>query len=205
MSAVAHRAWRPRRGRSAAAPLLAVAVSILLVSFLVASASRAAFIDTTDNSASVVGAGTIDLVDNDSGSVLFNISTLLPGDTVENCIVVTYQGTAADPGAVKLYSGGFTDSGDFADFLNITIEEGTGGTFNDCTGFANVNTIESGGTLGAFDATHSSYATGAGVWDPSSTPESVTYKITFELDSATTSAEEGESVTGLTFTWEVQS
>jgi hypothetical protein len=205
MSNLTQEAWRPRRGRSVAAPLLAVAVSILLVSFLVASVSRAAFIQTADNSANVVGAGTIDLVDNDSGSVLFNVSTLVPGDTVENCIVVTYQGTVADPAAVKLYSGGFTDSGDFADFLNITIEEGSGGTFNNCTGFTSANVIESGGTLTGFDTTHSSYATGAGVWDPSGTPESVTYKVTFELDSATTSAEEGEAVSDLIFTWEVQS
>lgn len=186
-------------------PILAIGVALLLVSFLVASVSRAAFIDTTDNTASVLGAGTVELVDNDSGSVLFNLTTMVPGDTAENCIVVTYQGTVADPAAVKLYSGGFTDSGNFADYLNITIEEGSNGTFGDCTGFTSASTIETGGTLTDFDTAHTGYATGAGVWDPSGTPQARTYKISFELDAATPSAEQGESVSDLVFTWEVQS
>ena len=199
------KAWRPRRSRSLAAPLLAVGAALLLVSFLVASVSRAAFIDTTDGTGNIVGAGTVDLVDDDSGSVMFNVSTLVPGDTVTNCIVVTYQGTVPDPSAVKLYSGGFTDSGDFADYLNLTIDEGTGGSFGDCTGFVSSSTIESGGTLTDFDTAHTGYGTGAGVWDPSSTPESRTYRVSFELDAATPDAEEGESVSALVFTWEVQS
>jgi hypothetical protein len=43
------------------------------------------------------------------------------------------------------------------------------------------------------------------VWDPSGTPQSKTYQVTVELDAATPNAEQGESVTALTFVWEVQS
>lgn len=167
--------------------------------------SRAIFTDTTDNTGNSLGAATVDLVDDDAGSAMFNVTGMLPGDTSTACILVTYQGTAPDPSAVRLYSGGYTDSGDFANYLNLTIEEGTGGNFASCAGFTLVNTIESGGTLTDFNTTHTNYATGAGVWDPSSTPESVTYRITFELDSAAPNSEQGESVTALTFTWEVQS
>ena len=187
------------------APLLAAGASVLLVSFIVVSASRAAFTDTTGNTGNVLASGTVDLVDDDSGSVLFNVTGMVPGDTSVNCIEVTYQGTTTNPGAVKIYSGGYTDSGDFADHLNITIEEGTGGSFGNCTGFTSQNTIENGGTLTNFDTSHTSYVSGAGVWDPSGTPESKTYRITFELDPATPDAEQGESVSALTFTWEVQS
>ncbi len=191
--------------RSSAAPLLAIAISLLLVSFMVMSVSGAAFTDNTDNTTNALGAATVDLVDDDAAAVLFNVTDMVPGDSQVNCIVVTYQGTVADPAAVKMYSGGFTDSGDFADYLNITIEEGSGGTFGNCTGFTLANTIESGGTLTAFNTAHTNYGNGAGVWDPSGTPESETYRVTFELDSATPDAEQGESVTGLTLTWEVQS
>lgn len=191
--------------RDSAAPLLAISVSMILVSFLVLSVSKAAFTDATSNSASVIAAGTVDLVDDDTGSVLFNVPTMIPDQTVVNCIVVTYQGSVANPGAVRLYSGGFTDSGDFANYLNLTIEEGTGGSFGDCTGFVSQNTIESGGTLTDFGAAHTNYANGAGVWDPAATPQSKTYRTTFQLDTATPNAEQGESVTALVFTWEVQS
>ena len=122
-----------------------------------------------------------------------------------DCITVTYQGTIANPSGVRVYSGGYTDSGDLDTYLNLTIEEGNGGSFGDCTGFTLENTIESGGTLSDFDTAHTNYATGAGVWDPASTPETKTYRITVELDAATPTAEQGESVTALTLTWEVQS
>jgi predicted ribosomally synthesized peptide with SipW-like signal peptide len=181
-----------------------VLLASLLVGSLVITASRAAFTDTTDNTGNSFTAGDVDLVDDDSGSVMFNVSNMVPADSVTDCIVVTYQGSVVDPSAVKLYSGGYTDSGDFADYLNLTVEEGSGGSFGDCTLFSLENTIESGGTVTAFDTTHTDYASGAGVWDPSGTPQSKTYRITVELDAATPNAEQGESVTALTFTWEVQ-
>ena len=75
---------------------------------------------------------------------MFSVTDMAPGQSVTKCIVVTYQGSIADPNAVKLYSGGLTDSGTLADHLNLTVEEGSGGTFADCTGFAPSGTIENG-------------------------------------------------------------
>lgn len=200
-----HRGKGSRRVESARlARMGGFLLSFLLVGFLVITGSRAAFTDTTDNTGNSFTAGDVDLVDDDSGSVMFNVSNMEPGDSVTDCILVTYQGSITDPSAVRLYSGGYTDSGDFADYLNLTVEEGSGGSFGDCTGFSLENTIESGGTVTAFDTTHTDYASGAGVWDPSGTPESKTYRITVELDAATPNAEQGESVTALIFTWEVQ-
>jgi hypothetical protein len=186
-------------------PVLAVACAVLVATFLVLSVSRAAFIGTTSNEGNSLTSGTITLTDDDSGSTMFTVSNMMPGDSEVRCIVVTYSGVDADPSAVELYSGGFTDSGDFASYLNLTVEEGTGGAFGDCSGFTAENTIESGGTLAAFDAAHTDYASGVGVWDPASTPESKTYRFTIELDAGTPDTEQGESVTALIFTWEVQS
>ena len=45
------------------------------------------------------------------------------------------------------------------------------------------------------------YGTGYGTWTPSSSG-TTSYRITVELDSSSTA--EGESVTALEFTWEVQ-
>ncbi len=199
------RATTRGRGWAALARIVAVLGSLAVVSWLVVTGSAAVFTATTSSSGNSFTAGDIDLVDDDLGSALFTVADMEPGQTVVDCIQVTYQGSIPDPSGVVVYSGGYVDSGDFATYLNLTIDEGTGGSFGDCTGFTYENTIESGTTLAGFDTTHTNYATGAGVWDPASTPVSKTYRITVELDAAAPNAEQGESVTALTFTWEIQS
>ena len=194
----------PRRGVGSVVRWSVVAATFATMSALVITTSQATFNDTSVNSANAFTAGDIDLVDDDLDSAIFTIVDMEPGQSEVDCIEVTYQGSIPDPSRVSLYSGGYTDSGDFATYLNLTIEEGSNASFGDCSTFVSANTIESGGTLADFGADHTNYANGAGVWDPSGTPESVAYRITVELDAATPNAEEGESVTGLTFTWEIQ-
>jgi hypothetical protein len=186
---------------------IAIIVGFLVVGSFVIVGSRAAFTATTDNTTNALGAGTVTLTDDDLGSAMFNITNMVPGDTVESCILVTYSGTVVNPAAVKLYSGGYTDSGNFDTYLDIVIEEGDDGTpvFDDCTRFVADATIETGGTLSDFDTAHTNYGNGAGVWDPAGTPESKSYRFEFTLDAATPNAEQGESVTALIFTWEVSS
>jgi len=193
------------RGRASLARIVGVIGSLALVSWMVVIGSSAVFSDTTDSTGNAFVAGDIDLVDDDLGSVLFNLSDMEPGESVTDCIEVTYQGSIPDPSGVVIYSGGYVDSGDFDTYLNLTIEEGTGGSFGDCLLFTLENTIESLGTLSDFDTDHTDYASGTGVWDPSGTPESKSYRITVELDSGAPNAEQNESVTALTFTWEIQS
>jgi hypothetical protein len=129
---------------------------------------------------------------------------MVPGQTVIRCILVTYQGTIVNTGPVRLYSGGFTDSGTLGSHLNLTVEEGTGGDFLDCGGFTASATIESA-TLSQFNIDHTNYTNGAGTWDPSGTPESRTYRITVQLSLLAPSVQQGQSVTSLFFTWETQS
>jgi len=185
--------------------VIAGVVSLLLVSALIVTTSRAAFSDTTDNTSNSFTAGNVDLSDDDSGATRFTVTDMVPGDTITRCIVVTYGGSV-DPSVVNMYSGGFVDSGDFGDYLNVTVDEGDGGTYADCTGFTEDDVgAEFAGTLTSFDATHTSYATGFGEWDPSAAAQFKTYQITVELDASTPDAEQDESVTALNFTWEVQS
>lgn len=182
--------------KSLATPVVAFGVATLLVGLLAMSASRAAFASTTDNRASVVGAGTVDLVGEGPGPALFNASALIPNQTVVNCLVIHHD----NPGAVRLYSGGFTDSGNLADYVNLTIEEGTGGSSGNCAGFVAQNTIVVG-TLTDFNTNHTNYATGAGFSSVATSP-SMTYRITLTLDAATPNAQQGETLTALSFIWE---
>lgn len=181
---------------------LGLLVSFALVSLVVLTGSRAAFTDSTDNTGSEFAAGDVVLTDDDAGGILFNVSNMAPGDEAVNCIAVTYSGSITDPGPVRLYSGGFTDATGLASYLNVTIEEGSGGVFNDCSAFVFEGTVF-GNTLAFFDTNHGDYATGAGAWNPSSTSESKSYRITVELDAGTPNAQQGASVTAVGFVWEV--
>ena len=155
------------RYAAALARVAVVMLALVAVSLLVLNSSRAAFSDTADSTGNSLAAGTVDLVDDDAGSAMFTVSNMAPGDSTTECITVTYSGSIADPAAVRVYSGSYTDSADLGSFLNLTIEEGSGGSFGDCSGFTLENTIELGSTLATFDATQTDYASGAGVWDPS--------------------------------------
>ncbi len=194
-----------RRERASLVRLAAIGAAFLVAALMVMSASRAPFTASTNNSANSVGAGTVTLSDDDSGSAMYSMTDMLPGQSEVRCILVSYGGTAANPAPVRLYSSGYADSGNFADYLNVTIEEGTGAITGDCSSFVMENTIETGGNLAAFDTVHSDYATGSGVWDPASTPEAKAYRITLQLDPSTPDAEQGELVSNLVFTWEIQS
>ena len=181
--------------------LAAAATSLALVSMLVMHVSSAAFSATTSNGSNSWATGSITLSDDDgggAGSAMFNVTGMLPGDTVKKCIVVTYTG-AVDPTAVKLYTT-VTDSG-LGDHLDVTVKEGTGGTNSDCTGFTATSTIVSNSTLTAFGTAHSGYANGAGVWNPTTTGDKQTYEFTVTLGSDTPSSAQGGS-SQATFTWE---
>lgn len=192
------------RRTNSALIVAAVALGVLASGVTILTSTKAAFSGTTSNSGNSFTVGSVDLVDDDTGSALFSASNMIPGQTVTRCIVVTYQGTIGNPGPVRIYSGGLTDSGSLATELDLTVEEGTGGTFTTCSGFVSSGTIESG-TLADFNTSHTGYANGAGAWDPSTTPESRSYRITITLPSDAANGFQGQSVTGLVFTWEVQS
>ena len=171
--------------------------AVLLVGVVVVAGSMAAFSATTSNGSNSWTAGTVTLTDDDAGSVMFTVADMAPLDVVSNCIVVTYSGSLL-PSDVNLY--GISGGTGLDAYLDVTIEEGTGGVFGNCTGFAPISTIFTG-TLSSFAATHTNFTNGAGAWLPAANPESRTYKVTVTLQD--NNLAQGLNGTA-TFTWEAQ-
>jgi hypothetical protein len=172
-------------------------LACLLVSLLVFRSSRGAFAATTSNSSNSVAAGSVDLVDDDAGSALINVSAMKPADSVVRCIAVTYQGSIA-AAAVRMYAtSGGTGLGVY---LDTTIEVGSGGAFGSCTGFSTTATLFSG-TLASLAAAHSNWSSGVVSFTTSSAPTSRTIRVTLTLED--NNAAQGLTATP-TFTWEAQ-
>ena len=172
-----------------------VGVFLVVIAMFVTSA-RGAFTDTTPNATNNRAAGDVVIIDNDSDSAMFNATNMAPGDTVVKCIVVTYQGSLT-PADVSLYG---TSGGSLDAYLDLTIEEGSGGSFTDCTGFVG-STVFPTNTLANFSATHVNFGNGITGWSPVANPESRTYRFTLALQD--NNLAQGLSTTG-TFTWEAQ-
>ncbi|MFQ5967055.1 MAG: TasA family protein [Acidimicrobiia bacterium] len=181
-------------------PLLrfgAIAGALVLMSALVVTGSRGAFSDTTDNAGNNWAAGTVTITDDDTGSAMFNASNMKPGDSVTNCIVATYSGTLV-PADVRLY--GVSGGTGLDAYLDVTIDEGSGGVFGNCTGFV-LSTTPFSGTLATFAATHTNFTNGIAAWSPAANPESKTYRFTVTLQD--NNLAQGLNGTA-TFTWEAQ-
>jgi hypothetical protein len=164
---------------------------------LVWLSTQAAFSTATANPSNAWTAGTVTLSDDDTGAALFNATGLSPGGSGTNCLAVTYTGTLA--AAVRLYSPAHSDPSSVAQYLDLTIQEGTGAGFGSCSGFNPTGTIYTG-TLGAFIAASSAYPSGVGTWTPSG-PGTLTYRISYSLNPATPAGKQGAS-TSATLQWE---
>lgn len=183
-----------------------VPVSILVSGLLVWQASYAAFSSTTTNPTSNWTAGTVALSDDDSVTALFTAASLKPGSTGTKCIVVTSAGTLAS--AVKLYGTTYSTTNALGSYVNLVIDEGAGGTFassgpTSCTGFTSASN-DFTGTLAAFAAGNTNFASGVSAWAPSgSGSESKTFRIAYTIDAATPNTAQGGTA-AMGFTWEAQ-
>ena len=203
------------RTRAAAVRSTVVILALLLAAFTTMTASRAAFTDTTDNTGNDFAAGSVIIVDDDAGSVLFNVPNLKPGQSIENCIEVEYQGSVdAD---VRLYGANLatTTAQNLAPQLNLTIEEGTGGTFvatelgggeGDCTGFIASGTLTTAATdtVDEFATASSDFASGLSSWAPlGGSNDTRTYRFVVELDTNAPNTFQGMDAQ-IDFVWESQ-
>jgi len=116
----------------------AMPASVLISALVVWQSSYAAFSTTTVNPSNTFGSGSVVLSDDDSGTAMFTPTLLKPADTGTKCIVVTSTGTLAS--AVELYATGYSTTNGLSTYLDMVIDEGTGGTFassgpTSCTGF----------------------------------------------------------------------
>lgn len=166
---------------------------------LVWGGTMAAFTSTTPSGSNAWTTGTVSLSDDDGGSALFSVTGLTPSATGSNCIAVSYGGNVAT--TVKVYASASADASSVAQYLDLTIQEGTGGGYGTCTGFSASSTIWSG-TLASFTSTKVAYASGVGSWAPSGAASKV-YKFTYTLNASTPNAKQGSTTTA-TFQWEAQ-
>ncbi len=198
---------------------LAILMAMALVAVLTLAGTRAVFTATTSNDTNSFATADISLTDDDTGTIMFSVVDMLPGDVVDHCIAVTYDGPdGRASNGVNVYVPSYTDSAALADDLVVTIEEGAspgvgfdpagtrtgvGDVPGDCTGFANSATIVNAVAL-SDPGFPTSYADAAGTWTPGAgtNPVTLTYRVTVTLASASTA--EAQSVTLIPFTWEVQ-
>jgi hypothetical protein len=178
----------------------AVPAALLASGGLVWSASYSAFSATTASPTNNWTAGTVALTDNDADTALFTASNLKPGATAARCITVTSSGSLAS--TVKLYGTEYATTKDLAGNLNLKVEEGSGSTNADCTGFTAAGAAIFDGTLSSFGA-KTSFATGVGSWTPAAGTQTKSYRVTYVLNANTPdSAQGGTAKVGLT--WEAQ-
>jgi hypothetical protein len=189
---------RHRRARRPSPWLRAALAGLgaVLACALVWHASAAAFTSTAQNTTDQFGAGAVTLGDDDGSGVLFSLAGIQPGDTGQKCITVTYGGSLPTA-AVRMYVSSL--AGTLGPYLTVTVEQGTGGSYATCTGFA----VETGSTmtLSALAAGYTSYGTGFGAWAPTSAGQSRTYRIGWSVAADNNAA--GRSA-GLSLTWEAQ-
>lgn len=185
--------------------LAVVPTAVLASGLIIAQASYAAFSATTSNAPNSWSAGSVALSDDDSDTALFTATGLKPGDTQTSCIVVTSTGSL--PSTVKLYGTSPATTNALSSSLNVSITQGTGGTFGNCSGFTPLpsGAMVWSGTLADFGTTATKASNGVGTWRTAGgSPESRTYQMTVALDPATpNSAQNGTARIG--FTWEAQS
>ena len=181
-------------------------LSVMVSGLLVWQSSYAAFSTTTVNPSNSFASGSVVLSDDDSSTAMFTATLLKPGSTGTKCIVVTSTGTLAS--TVELYATGYSTTNALGTYLNMVIDEGSGGTFassgpTSCTGFVSSANIFTG-TLASFGTTKTNFATGVGIWAPAGSGSPTrSYRITYTLDAATpNSAQSGTAAVG--FTWEAQ-
>jgi hypothetical protein len=175
---------------------------VIVSAALVWQASYSAFSATTTNPTNNWATGTVVLTDDDSSTAMFNATVLKPGSTGVKCINVTYSGTLA--ANVKLYGTGKTATNSLDTYLNLTVEQGTGGNFASCAGFV----VDAGapntytGTLAGFATAYTNFGTGFGTFSPAGAAAKV-YRITYTVNAATPDTSQG-STASMGLTWESQ-
>ena len=207
-TAAAQTTARPSRKVATIVSLVAVPVALSASGLVVAQSSYSAYSATTVNPTNNWSTGTVALADDDANTAAFTATNLKPGASGSRCIVVSSTGSL--PASVRLYGTGATTTKALASDINLTVTQGSGGSFGSCTGFT---ALASGsgvysGTLADFGATATSFATGVGAWTTAgvasgAAAETRTYQLTYSVKPDATNDTQGGTA-ALGFTWEAQ-
>jgi hypothetical protein len=191
------------------AALSAGPVAVVLAGALVWQGSTAAFTATTRNDGNSWSTGQVALTDDDQGSAMFTVESMVPGQSGENCITVTSNSTV--PGQVRTYFQDLTTSSPaLNDAVRISLERGTGGGFGSCEGFTPAASTGARQPLSGIATTSADFAGGLLPWDTAGTAgEQASYRISWTFDTTGLSQSEIDSLQGSTTSldtvWELQS
>lgn len=186
----------------------AAPLAILIAGGMVWQGSQAAFTASTRNAGSSWSTGNVVLTDDDLGAAAFTVEQIVPGQTGQKCIVVTSGSDV--PGEVRAYTQNLISSKGLENRIMFDLELGTGGSFNDCTGFVSTanNTPEK--SIAELSTTSKDFATGGTPWMTGGAPgETQSYRGTWRFDTtglsqADINALQGARV-GIDVVWELQS
>jgi len=192
----------PEPERSHAATWIRVAVgvvAVLAVGALTFAVSQAAFSGQTSTKQGTASTGTVTLTNDASGTTLFDVVGLNGGQTFSSCVAVRYDGSIV-PAPVVLHG---ASSGSLGDYLDMTIEIGTGKTYTPgdtgCSTFTGGQNIYTG-TLTGFVNAHSGFSNALPTtWSAASTGQVKAFKFTMTVKND--NAAQGKSAQP-TFTWE---
>lgn len=191
------------------AAIAAAPVAILIAAGMVWQSSNAAFTATTRNSGNAWSTGSVMLTDDDLGRAGFTEENLVPGQTGEKCIVVTSNSNVA--GEVRAYVEHLSGSAvGLEDRITLRVERGTGGTFDNCTGFTPVPGALPAQTLRTLTEVNHDYATGGAIWPTTGTVgESQTYRGTWTFNTTGMTQQQIDALQGarvsIDLVWELQS
>jgi hypothetical protein len=188
--------------------LAAGPLAILLAGGIVWSSSNAAFTATTRNAGNSWSSGHVVLTDDDNGVAGFTVENIVPGQSGEKCLVVTSGSNV--PGEVRAYVQNLSTSGPgLENYIKFKVEKGTGGSFNDCTGF-----IPDAGALPAqslvtLSQVNKDFATGGAIWTTAGTSgEKKVYRGTWNFDTTGLTQQQVDALQGartsIDLVWELQ-
>lgn len=184
-------------------------LAVLLAGGLVWQASDAAFTSSTRNSGNAWSAGQVTLTDDDLGAAAFTVEHLTPGESGSKCIVVTSNSNVA--GEVRSYTQNLvTSASGLEDHILFQVEQGNGGSFNDCTGFVPLPGALPAASLTMLNTVNHDYATGGARWATAGTVgETHSYRGTWTFDTTGMTQQQINALQGsrvsVDLVWELQS
>lgn len=110
----------------------AAAISALAISALVITTTSEALNDEGTYADNDIAAGSITLDDDDQGRSLFSVADLGPNQVQVECIRIIYTGSITP---VDLSMAARVGGSGLAPYLDIEIDQGSQGEFDDCDGF----------------------------------------------------------------------
>jgi len=121
----------------ATARAFAAAMSVLAIATFVVNRSATALTVDGAVNAAAVSSGTIELSDDDEGRTLFDLADMVPGRASSECITIRYDGSIV-PVELALKA---EVEGNLGPYLDVLVEQGTTGSFEDCDRFRPDNVI----------------------------------------------------------------